>query len=167
MSRLKGLAHANNRLNEAIKEINGVTRAGLIRGAIIIIRDCEKGNPKTPLDTGNLRASRFVVSSDGAELGDGASFKGEEQSKMASDHSSVVSDMKAETKLNVLNSKQVVMIGYSAYYATYVHEKITRNQLALTFSRPGSGPKWLQASVLRNKDKIIKVIKKEAKKAGF
>jgi hypothetical protein len=33
---------------------------GLIRGAMMILRDCDKTPPKIPVDTGNLRASQFA-----------------------------------------------------------------------------------------------------------
>jgi len=55
-----------------------------------------------------------------------------------------------------------VALGYTAYYAPFVHEKTNPN---VQWSRPGSGPKWFQEALKRNHDLILKTIKDEAKRA--
>ena len=48
-----------------------------------------------------------------------------------------------------------VLIGFTANYAFLVHEDMERK-----FHRPGSGPKFFEASLKRNKDKVLDEIKK-------
>jgi hypothetical protein len=50
--------------------------------------------------------------------------------------------------------KQAVIFGFSANYAYWVHENIT----AKNWSRPGSGPKFMEASIKRNVFKLLKII---------
>ena len=52
----------------------------------------------------------------------------------------------------------MVILGFSASYATYVHEN-----LGATFQRPGAGAKFLQAAVEKERDNILRVIREEAK----
>jgi len=49
-------------------------------------------------------------------------------------------------------------MGFAANYAWYVHEMVGAN-----FQRPGAGAKFFEASLKRNKGKILEVIRKEAK----
>ncbi len=52
-------------------------------------------------------------------------------------------------------SKQsVIIFGYSANYALYVHEMIG----PINWSRPNSGSKWLQYAIQRNVDRIFYII---------
>lgn len=46
-----------------------------------------------------------------------------------------------------------VLMGFSANYAVWVHEN-----MEATFNRQGSGPKFFQDSLLRNRNEIIKII---------
>jgi len=48
-------------------------------------------------------------------------------------------------------------IGFSANYAMWVHENI-----GASFKRPGAGAKFFEASLKRNKDEIIKIIRNNA-----
>jgi hypothetical protein len=57
-----------------------------------------------------------------------------------------------------IKGQPAVRVGFTAMYAWYVHEKI-----GATFQRPGSGPKFLEASLKRNQGKILAEIKKRAK----
>jgi len=47
-----------------------------------------------------------------------------------------------------------IMFGYSANYALWVHEMVD----AKNWTRPGSGPKWLEASINRNHDTLLQII---------
>jgi len=49
-------------------------------------------------------------------------------------------------------------LGFTANYAWYVHENVGAN-----FKRPGAGAKFFEAALKRNTDKILDIIKKEAK----
>lgn len=47
-----------------------------------------------------------------------------------------------------------VLMGFTAAYAVYVHEN-----MEATFNRPGSGPKFFEAALLRNKGEIVRIIR--------
>jgi hypothetical protein len=54
-----------------------------------------------------------------------------------------------------------VVLGYTANYAAAVHEMLTSpSGKPIDWSRPGSGPKFLQASLTRNADKIAVIVAK-------
>ena len=50
-----------------------------------------------------------------------------------------------------------LQIGFSAFYAWYVHEMVGAN-----FKRPGSGAKFFEAALKRNQERILEIIRKEA-----
>ena len=53
-----------------------------------------------------------------------------------------------------------VVFGYSANYAAAVHEMMqSPSGKPINWSRPGSGPKFFEASLKRNKKKILRIIK--------
>ena len=51
-----------------------------------------------------------------------------------------------------------LMMGFSANYAAAIHEKV-----GAKFQRPGSGPKFFEASLKRNRKEIINIIGINAK----
>lgn len=51
------------------------------------------------------------------------------------------------------------MLGYTANYAIYVHEKPNQK-----FQRPEAGYKWLEHHLFSNKKAILEIIQKEIKK---
>ena len=56
-----------------------------------------------------------------------------------------------------------VMMGFSAYYSAPVHEMTDSvNGTPINWSRPGSGPKFFQAALYRNVDKVIMIVKTNA-----
>ena len=56
-----------------------------------------------------------------------------------------------------------VTLGFTASYAWVVHERIGKK---INWNRPGSGPKFLEASLKRNADEIVDTIRKYAKIGG-
>lgn len=52
-----------------------------------------------------------------------------------------------------------IVIGFSANYAVYLHEDLTRKN----FKRPNSGPKFLQAAIERNTKQILQILNETAK----
>lgn len=166
-----GLDEVVKNLNDRIKEIQGEpTLKGLVRGARIVLEDMEKTSPLIPVDTGNLRNSVFTVTSKGkVEVGENPTFvnkyyesggaeKGNikvSAAKLAKRHKAVLAYYGSEiAKLR----KPAVVLGFSAYYAWYVHEMVGAH-----FKRPGAGAKFLEAAIKRNADKIIAVIQEEAR----
>ncbi len=149
----KGLDKAIAKLNREVDKIETRSMAGLIKGAMEIMNDTEKTSPKTPVDLGNLRASRFIVTAK-AIPPVGGSFKGSDSGEMKAEHSAVKSAVQAE----IAGEKNpIVVFGFSARYAAKVHEDMGGK----SYTRKGSGAKFLEASVKRNTKKVIKILQDE------
>jgi len=152
-TRVRGLDRYVRRLNKEIKKIEGATLAGLISAGIIIIRSTERDSPVTPVDTGNLRASRFMVTGSEVKFGSRPRFKTENADRLRAEHKATTQGNMALAKMM---KRPVVILGYSAYYAAYVHEAV-----GVQFKRSGSGAKFFQSSIRKNTSKILEAIKKE------
>lgn len=153
---VQGLDEVMERLNQAIGRIKGRTLEGFIKGAVLIRRQSEDVPPLTPVDTGNLRASWFTVYTGprSGETSDG-NFKGDNASRMASEHSAAVSQARSAIE----GSKEpVIVFGYTANYAGWVHENMEAR-----FQRPGAGPKFLQEAAIGARSKVLKVIAEAAR----
>jgi hypothetical protein len=154
-------------LNRAILSIENTSMAGLIAAAAYIRVETEKRPPLTPVDLGNLRASWFVVASKkGVQDGKVAKFKnrpGREGKKanlsgrMSRDHSIAI----VAARATAATSPMMVVMGYSAYYALFIHESE-----GMHFQRPGAGPKWFQAAINNNRNQIFYIVGKYAKIEG-
>jgi len=57
------------------------------------------------------------------------------------------------------NKQSVIIFGYSANYALYVHERLGPTN----WSRKNSGAKWFEYAIKRNADRIFHLISKGAK----
>lgn len=60
-----------------------------------------------------------------------------------------------------ISHKIALMMGFTANYAAYVHEMIgpTTTGKKINWNRPGSGPKFFEATLKRNRGKILTIIK--------
>lgn len=163
-SGVKGLDEVMAKLNKKILEIEGRNVQGMIKGAIHIRRETENEAkfPVTPVDLGNLRASWFVVTASGAtQAGKSTNaFNGPKAAEIARNHQEAISMAKSKAQgLSHKGHKAFVILGYSANYAYHVHENLE----ARNWKRRGSGPKWFEAAVNRNKKELIKIIKENAR----
>jgi len=165
MAVVEGIGRVIRNLNKELKTIENLTMKGLIRGAIIIRRSMEDNAPSIPIDLGNLRASWFTVTSDGkTPTGQSPQFKGTGASvaQVSSDHGTVVSKNKADA----MSSRDPLLImGFSAYYATYVHEMVGANfkQPKEGAMKAAAGAKFFQAALNREQKAVFNVIKEEAR----
>lgn len=150
---VKGRDKVLAELNKQVKEIEGRTQKGLIRGVMEIRRKMDKQPPLVPVYTGNLRASWFTVTPNSIQEGSSPQFKGKNANKLAADHSATISRMQSEIK-----GKVAVAMGFSANYAAEVHEKIEAK-----FKRPGAGAKFFQAAIYNSMNEVLEIIRKEAK----
>jgi len=137
--KVTGLLEIEAILNKELATIKVDSERGMIKAFAFIRRETESSSPKTPVEYGNLRASWFVATHKRAVVGKGsAKFNGPDGAKIATEHEEQVTQAVGETKVLTTPSRVAVMGGYTANYATLVHEKIgVRN-----WSRAGSGPKW-------------------------
>ena len=166
--RLHGLEKMLDNLRKESAEIYNKSIAGMYKGAMLILREA---TIKCPIDLGNLRASGFV-------MGNGAKVKGvrvkrkkgtsprfvEERAssktkkpgiaaRMSADHQQVISKHERATD-KAFNP--MVVIGFSAYYAVYVHED------PWSYHTKGQY-KFLYLAMQENTAKVLSMITEEAK----
>ncbi len=136
---------------------------GMITAARVIQRDVTiEGDPTVPLDIGNLRASFFISTILGVKAGGAPRFRitdsktGHKLSSsqfalLQSSHNKAVTNALAEVKA----AKNItVILGYGANYAIWVHEM----EGDIHWSKEGTGAKWFEKSLKRNKNVMLKFI---------
>jgi len=65
-----------------------------------------------------------------------------------------------QTSHTSTNGDPYVRLGYNANYAAAVHEMMeSPSGKPINWTRPGSGPKFLEASLKRNEKKILEIVK--------
>lgn len=161
IAKKSGLHTVLSNLNKEIAGIKGRTLKGLIRAQIQIRRDMDKVSPTIPVDKGNLRASYYVVTSGGKSQQAAAivtHFKGDDASKMSGDHSAEMGRAKAIADHFTSTGRVALVMGFSASYAWFVHEKVDAH-----FKRGGAGAKFMEAHIKNNYNKILSTVRKEAK----
>lgn len=151
---LKNMKKFMRNFNDEIQRMRGRTHKGLINAAIVLQREAE---PMTPLDIGNLRASWFVVSYKSGQESDQPQFEGEESSEMTSHHQNVMRHAQGLAARFASPTRPVVLYGYSANYAPFVHENV-----GASFGRPTARARWLFAALQRSKARMLEEIRKEA-----
>lgn len=139
----ESLQNVMRNLNREVQQIQGRTVKGLLQGAIVIRRDMDTTPPVIPVASNTLRTSWFIVSSAG--------------DIRAKNLEPFISLKSAEAQMLARRGPLVIM-GFSANYAAYVHEMVDA-----TFQRPGAGAKFFEASINRNHGAVLDVIRKEAK----
>ena len=160
-TRIKGFDVVLSNLNKEIQAIQGRTIQGLIRAAIVIRRDMDRTPPLIPVTLGNLRASWYIVTIKGLYT-PAPSFKLEEgdhklsakqYAELQESYSSAISEAQGMVAGSTKNNPFLVM-GFGANYALWVHEMLGD----IDWNRTNSGPKFFEAAVKRNKDKILQII---------
>lgn len=150
--KLKGMQQVQANINKAIVKAHKQSMKGLIESAIVVRRHMDKVPPKIPVDVGNLRASWFVVTAM-TKSGSG-SFKGDNAGKMSGDHSVIMSTEATKAKLAIVPT---LIMGFSAYYGVFVHEK------EKNYKRPQSGAYFFESALKANESVILKIIGRNTK----
>ena len=148
-NKLIGLDATIKALNKEINKIEGVTVDGLIEAGFLIKRESLK---QTPVDTGNLRGSAYVVSKNSISASGG--FTGEGSGEAAQGYAAETQQSKTLAAASEKKEIPLVIVGYSARYAAIVHEA-----LDVVFQRPGAKAKFLEDAIKANVSRIIKIIK--------
>ncbi len=151
MKKIKGLPEVLKNLNKAIKAQRGATKAGLTEAGLVIKADSVKN---TPIDLGNLRGSAFVMVT-GLSVDDSGSFSGEDVSELTASYNTAIMEGKAIVGNSQTNLKGIV--GYGAYYALFVHE------MPSSYNFNSGSNKFLEKAMLKNKDRVLKIIAKHTK----
>lgn len=167
---MKGLDNYLKRLNRSISRIKGNSLNGLLAAGLHIRRVSQ---PEVPVVTSNLKNSAFVIVSSGKII-DSPAFKGKNSGKMGSNHVKVTSKVKGRVR----RIGYSVAIGYSAFYAPFVHEnpragktggvspsgriyKPERGSKRQVFARGGNW-KFLEGPFRRERKTILKIIRDRA-----
>ena len=153
--RVEGLDKVMKQLDDKVRKVRFQTKKGLIRAGLFIQGEAQK---RVPVDLANLKASAFTVWGDKSiEM---KPFKEDKGGKMSKDHVSVVGT--EASKLSTYNAIPMtpfmVEVGFSAFYALYVHEDMQAKH-------PNGGEaKYLQKAVSENRETILKLVKEEISK---
>lgn len=164
-----GLKKVVDNINKEIGKIEGRCLEGLISAGLFIRGESQK---LTPVATGNLRNSAYVVS----EL---ETHAGHTKVRLAdpATHMAKVGASQAECKAATIPT---VIVGYTASYAIFVHEnpragktggvspsgilyKPNKGSKRIVFSSVGQW-KFLEQAIMDNQRKILAIIKAKAKK---
>ena len=160
--RIKGIDKVINELNKAMQEKKQrITIQGFIRVAIAIRRSMETNTPYIPRDTGNLRASWFtaIKGPSGKTNNKGIGYSATTQGKVEDKQKQAA--VVAQARTIVESSIQPLMIfGFSANYAAAVHEE----KRQVEWKVQGSGPKFFQRALEREKGKILQILADSEKK---
>lgn len=148
-----------------VNALKGRTHKGMINAIIVLQRAAEPG---TPIDTGNLRASWFAVSYKGGgnlvPSPRGESFEGPQAADMQSHHSAVITAFENLARAEATDATPVLIFGYSANYAAFVHELVGVNWKRKT--KEGvvlAKERWLYKAIQDKKAEILEEIRKHAR----
>ena len=155
--RVRGIARTVRSVQKELNKIKNKSLDGLYEAALLVLRDSDL---MTPIDLGNLRASGYVLQRGGKVSNTSPSFVAEKKgstskanpTQMASDHQGTISKNK---KLVDGPKRFGVIVGYTAFYAIYVHEN-------LAASHDTGQAKFLEESISKNRKEIIRIVKKRA-----
>lgn len=156
MAVLKGIDNVLRNLNKEIKAIENRTQAGLTAAALKVKAESMK---LTPRDTGNLRASAYVISG-GSQIGSAPEFMKKVGGKLVkmefgAMHETHLARRKSGITLHGTVKMPSAEIGYTASYAIFVHE-IDNNYTVGQW-------KFLETALFSNQKEILRIIKGYAK----
>lgn len=152
--KLKGVKKFMKQLNQEIRDLEGRTLEGLIQAVIELQREAEPG---TPIDVGNLRASWFSVTYKGESIGI-AQFTGQDASSLKANHNKIIQQATQVVKQLGSDAQPVVLFGYTANYAVFVHENVDAK-----FKRPSARARWLYAAMQSARSRMLAKIHEHAK----
>lgn len=169
-SKAVGLDTILRNLNNLIKEVEGDISKGMMLGMQLIKRD---SMDETPVDTGNLRGSHYVVVK-GLPGDEGKTVKFETSVKkgkpnpsgvkVAAEHMGHVQEAKAQAQAYRGPASEV---GCTAFYAEKVHEDTQASHMKA--DKEGNPvqigkAKFLEDSIRKNANRLFKLICQHAKR---
>jgi hypothetical protein len=157
---MRGFNEFNTELNKQLALIKGGTMKGMINAAAFLKDEMAKEDPLVPFDYGNLAHSWFTVTATGTHEGRGVpKFKGPRAARISSDHPQQVGQAKDDVARMTKRDIKVLRMGYTAYYAGFVHEWIG----PVVWTGGGDRAKWFQRHLYGSKDKIFRKIANTSK----
>lgn len=160
--RVTGVEKVMQALQKELKKIKGRNKRGMIKASFVILASAQK---RCPVEFGNLKASGFLVWKGGEQNVTTPAWKTETPkgklieagvlTGLTHAHDEAVRLLRSMVKKE---TKDGVGIGFSAYYAFYVHEDVAAKHKA------GKQAKFLESAVRDNMDRVVRIIATEAKK---
>ena len=169
--RVEGLDKALKALNDEIDEKRIGTRRGLITVGLLFQG---KSQRKVPVDLANLKASAFTIWTPARRTdpsletrqGGRPNFKNNskgsdsraDKDQLAADHDRVLAEERGQFR-SISPDLPEVTVGYSAFYAIFVHEDPDAQHTVGEF-------KFLESAVKENIPKAVKILTRIAKQGG-
>lgn len=170
--RWQGLDKVLENLNKEIDKIEGRTVKRMLQVGLLVKRESQK---ITPVHTGNLKGSAYVIwggrgKKVKAKL-DGKFQTGKSKSadRVASEYNSIVANRK---NINI-TQQPFAEIGYTAFYAVFVHENLQASHVkkgrAKLFGKRTiqnvqiGQAKFLEQALFQNSRRILNIIKEDTK----
>lgn len=136
--RLTGVRKTTKNLRLKLRQIRGVTIGGLINAGVIIKESMDTKPPLIPIDTGALRESfRIIPQNDPVQPKIKLGWPDETITRKDPDTGEIAT---------------------VDQYAAFVHEMTSPPYGAVKWSRPQSGPKFLEAAVKNNTKEIMAAV---------
>ncbi len=146
--KLEGMDKVLARLNSEIAGIKNRTKKGMVTAALLVKGDAMR---QTPRDLSNLVSSAYTEHNWQKFSESAPKYRGPAAEKLAAEHSS----RKAEGREEIAGVDGLVStIGYTAYYAPFVHE-IQKNYTVGNWQ-------FLRNALANNEAKILGILKNEA-----
>jgi len=174
----QGLEKVLGNLNKEISKIEGATVGGLLEAALLIKGDAQR---ITPVDTGNLKASAYVIWGGGKrsvksrsnpifrqKIGKrGSAERFTNIARIAGEHEAIINQRKKHS------FTPFAEVGYTAHYAAAVHERLGSSHAKIDkvgkgrfatyrFVQAGQA-KFLEQSFVQNERRVLGIIKRRAK----
>ena len=163
--KLHGLDKVTRNLQKHVMAIEGRTARGLLEAVSHLREQMDWVSPTIPVDVGNLRASWFITTK--GTKAEGVLFAGARQSESFKGNPTIIGQLEQSrnqalkaAKEKLKDVKIGIGFGFSAYYAAYVHEMVGTD---INWTRSGSGAKWFQAAIKREKQTMLIIIRDNAK----
>jgi len=160
--KMEGLEKVMRKMKTAFSQILFITKDGMIAGALLLQRESQK---ITPVDTGNLKASAFTLWVGATisvpnfkDAGIRSKRTPQEMAKLNSVFTQAVTE--ATQVVNSVDRNTVirVLVGYGAFYAIYVHERVTARH-----TPPGQS-KFLEQAANIHMQAIVKEVRMRSRK---
>lgn len=152
MADMKGLSTVLANLNREIKKIELHTKEGLTEAALVVKADAVRN---APIDLGNLRGSGFIMVTDSPPDNSVPQFTGDGAGRLAASHTAALGQ--ARSIVGKKKNGFVGIVGFSAYYATFVHE------MPSYYNFNSGGNKFLQKALMKNQKRVQQILYKHAR----
>lgn len=176
---IQGMEKVLRNLNRVSRRVEGRTKSGLVQAGLLVFRDAKKMAPR---DLGNLWNSGYVVwhkpaltAEEFAKQLDKLPFTGRQRARLTAEREQIMLEDTAKAIRAATHHEFIVVIGFTANYAIYVHEDLEASHPPKRVKRriekwgeeaggknPGEA-KFLLKSLEQNQGRIIQILVNRAR----